>query len=88
MLKFEEKFEVGQIIKAFDFEPSPDRSESFIIGEIIDADNDEQGFMAYKVRQIVHIMGGKHYPDEVDTEAWIPMEVSFMDFDERITKVG
>ena len=86
MLKFENKFSIGQTIKAFDFEPLTDRLDSYIIGLIIDDNNNEHGFKAYKVEIIQHLMGDLEieYPEE-DKVAWIPMEVSFFDYDNRIT---
>lgn len=93
MLKFTDKFKVGDIIKAYDFEPRFDKDnllmpECYIIGEVLETDNTEHGFRAYKVRTIVHMFGGDSLSDEYNQDAWIPHQVSFGEFDNRITLHG
>jgi hypothetical protein len=85
MLKFEGKFEKGDVIKAFDFMPMDGRPDSFIIGKIIETDCVEHGYKSYKVVMYKHVINGKEYADEVGDVAWIPHEVSFMEYDNRIT---
>lgn len=87
MLKFTGKFKVTDIIRAYDFEPMEGCPESYIIGEVLETDNFERGFRAYKVRQIRHIVDGKEDKDERGTTAWIPHQVSMLEFDERIQLV-
>lgn len=88
MLKFEGKFKVGDIIKAYDFEPMSDRPDSFILGKVVEEKNDEHGFAAYKVIQIKHVVFGNELTEDANTEAWIPHQVSFMEYDNRIEKVA
>ena len=82
MLKFE-GFEVGQRIKAYDFKPFEGREENYVLGKII---------------EIVTHYGAKCYLIAVEedtmrkagarTEVFVPMEVAFMEYDERISLVG
>ena len=37
-LKFQNKFKVGDKIKAYDFEPMPDRPDRFVVGSVIKVD--------------------------------------------------
>ena len=85
MLKFEGQFKTGDVIRAYDFFPGrPDVADSFIIGRVVEDNNIEHGFKAYKVMQIEHIVAGEQIIEDRGTMAWIPMEVSFMEYDERI----
>ncbi len=89
MLKFEGKFKVGEVIQAYDFMPGrSDVADSFIIGRIVEDDNMEHGFKAYKVMQLEHIVAGEQMISDRGTMAWIPMEVSIMEYDNRIQKVA
>ena len=36
MLKFENTANVGDIIRAYDFEPMPDRPDSYLVGEVLE----------------------------------------------------
>ena len=87
MLKFEGKFQFGDQIKAFDFMPMPDRPDSYIIGTVIDTKCMENGFQSYKIVITKKVWGLHEYNDEVGDFAWIPHEVSFMEYDNRIQKV-
>ena len=88
MLKFEGKFKVGDIIKAYDFQPRPDVEDSFILGEILEGTCKEHGYNSFKVNIIRHVVGGDILVEDTNTEGWIPHGVSFGEFDDRITKVA
>lgn len=88
MLKFEGKFKVGEIIKAYDFMPMPDRPDSYIVGKIVDDYNVQHHFHAYKVEIIEQVWAGENDYSEVGGPAWIPHQVMFMEFDGRIEKVA
>lgn len=96
MLKFENCAEVGQKIKALDFQPMPGRRDSYLIGRVI-----EKGPMygqiddrvdvpkiyicdGYKVYVTDSVSGSDRYDMErLGTEMIVPFESSF-DFDERV----
>lgn len=85
MLKFEGKFQVGDIIRAYDFPPVFDREDCYIIVRIdrIADDFSEVPFKAYVgevLRDTCHERGGE--------TAYVPMEVGFIEFDERISLVS
>ena len=83
MLKFENTAQVGDYIKAFDFQPMPDRPDSFVSGRVIDKGMFE-GVAAYKVA--VH--EDSVFTDGSRLEVIVPFQVSFMEYDTRVTKVG
>lgn len=89
MLKFENVAEIGDTIKAFDFEPMPSREDSYLIGEVVakgmiyrSFDGVEYpDFKAYTVR----VTGG----DDNSRNGkllYVPFESS-MDYDGRVTLV-
>lgn len=88
MLKFEGKFKVGQVIKAYDFMPIPGRPDSYIIGKVVDDYNVQHHFHAYKVDIIEHVVFGVADSRDVGTEAWIPMECMMLEYDNRIQLVA
>lgn len=83
MLKFEALAEIGDTIKAFDFEPMSDRPDRFVIGEVIDKGMTEHGYAAYTVR----VTADSAFVENPRPEVLVPFQVSFMEYDERIQLV-
>ena len=84
MLKFEGKFKIGDKIKSYDFPPMPDRESSWLEGTIIDDFNTEHGFNSFKVVITKRIFSGTTDSEEIGDFAWVPHQVSFLEYDERI----
>lgn len=85
-LKFQNKFKIGDKIKAYDFEPSPGRPDRFVIGTVIkvDAESESQpGALGY------HIKVDDEEPkrDRIGKTVFIPYEMSGMEYDNRVTAV-
>ena len=74
-------FKVGQTIKAFDFMPMEGRPDRFVQGEIISIPQD-RGYHCYEVKADV---SSTFYDQGVSV--FVPMEMDFMEYDERITLV-
>lgn len=98
MLKFENVAEVGQIIKAFDFQPMTDRPDSYLIGEVIAKGpiyskmphHDREVYVCdgYTVRVIESVTSSEMYDSErVGAEMYVPFEMSITDFDNRVEVV-
>ena len=86
MLKFEGKFKVGQKIKAFDFMPTSDRPDSYLVGTVIDENCDEHGFKSFKVVITKRVFGGVEETAEIGDFGWVPQQVAFMEYDGRIVE--
>jgi hypothetical protein len=93
-LKFEGTFKVGDVIRAYDFEPMDGRGDSFIIGRVLEEKAEGIEYSAYVVEVTMSVRGGK-----VDDESkrltantgavtYVPHEISFDDHDNRIVRVG
>ena len=54
-LKFQNKFKVGDKIKAYDFEPMPDRPDRFVVGSVIKVDATAQSQPGALGLSLIHI---------------------------------
>jgi hypothetical protein len=81
MLKFENTAQVGQHIRAYDFEPMPDRSDRYVEGEVIERDVvREFGAIGYLIRVTKDAL----YDEGQRTEVFVPYGISFGEFDSRV----
>lgn len=77
MLKFEKIAKIGDIIRAYDFKGNTD---CFVEGVVFDI-NSEAGYKAFVIRCTKDIMG------RVGEIVYVPMEVSFLEYDSRIVNL-
>jgi hypothetical protein len=92
MLKFQNIAKVGQTIRAYDFKPMVGRSDCFVEGKVLAID-DSQGYKAFKIRVSKDVFDNKEftesgYGSRVTKEVFVPMEVSFMEYDARIINLS
>ena len=92
MLKFQNIAKVGQTIRAYDFKPMAGRADCFVEGEVLAIDN-SQGYKAFKIRVTKDVFDNKEYTafgygGRVTKEVFVPMEVSFMEYDARIINLS
>jgi hypothetical protein len=87
MMKFEDTAEVGDLIKAFDFQPMSDREDSYIVGHVTDKGLCENGYLAYTINVIHRVIGGDIDDSHPETHSYVPFEVFFMEYDERVSKI-
>lgn len=83
MLKFEALAKVGDTIKAFDFQPMPDREDRYVVGVVTARGMTKQGYVAYTIS----VTEDSAYERGMRREVYVPYETSFMDYDGRITLV-
>lgn len=90
MLKYEMTAEIGDVIKAFDFEPinDPAYPDRFLIGRVTakgtcEFDDGAPGFAAYTVE----VLESPEYPERVGATMYVPFE-TFMEYEGRVTKVA
>lgn len=92
MLKFENVASVGDIIRAYDFAPCAGRDDAFIEGVVIDDNNTESGFKAFKVKvtadkfQKYETKASKR--NRIGQYVFVPFETSFMEFDFRVINLS
>jgi len=88
MLKFENVAEIGDLIRAYDFEPIPDRPDTYVSGWV-----EKKGpiFVEIEEGREVYICDGYTIHCQYDTNGsregvkiHVPFEMGFTDFDGRV----
>lgn len=91
MLKFENIAKVGDIIRAYDFKPMYGRSDCYVEGKVV-AITSETGYKAFKIDCFSDFFDGKFRKgvrsSRVAKTVFVPMEVSFMEYDARIINLS
>lgn len=89
MLKFENTANVGEFIRAYDFKPMLGREDCFVEGQVVECDNTEHGYPAFKIRVSKEVFSGEHVNDNfVGRFVYVPHEVSFMEYDSRVINLS
>lgn len=90
-LKFENTAEIGDLIRAYDFEPMPDRPDTYVTGWV-----QEKGpiFAEIEPGRKIYICDGYTILCQYDTNGsregikiHVPFEMGFTDFDTRIVNL-
>ena len=91
MMKFERAAVVGDIIRAYDFKPMYGRPDCYVEGKVVAITN-ETGYKAFKIECINDFFDGKFRKgarsSRVAKTVFVPMEVSFMEYDGRIINLS
>ena len=86
-LKFENTANINDTIKAFDVEPMDGRKDKYIAGQVIDKGmvrvTDQGEFAAYTIQ-----VTDSHNPHRIGEIMYVPFEIDWDDFDNRITKIN
>lgn len=82
-LKFEDVANIGDKIKAYDFQPRRARENRFVVGTVIDKGfDDHMHAYIYKVR----VEEDTLFPENPRSVVGVPFEILF-DYDHRVQKV-
>lgn len=82
------KVENGDIIRGYDFKPMVGRDDCFIEGEVLDRNNNEMGYQAYKVRVTRDSWAEGDDKGRVGKEFFIPWRVSFSEYQGRVINLS
>jgi hypothetical protein len=103
MLKFENTANVGDVIKAYDFEPMSDRPDSYLIGRVMekgpiyvkynhaDPEDDRTVYMCdgYTVFVKESQTGSfEHDVERTGITMYVPFEMAMSDFDGRVEVIN
>jgi hypothetical protein len=89
MLKNSKLASVGDVIRAYDFKPMVGREDCFVEGEVVEANNKEHGYSAFKIVVSKEIFSGEKVTDHlVGKFVYVPHEVSFMEYEGRIINLS
>lgn len=92
MMKFEKVAKVGQTIRGYDFKPMAGRNDCYVEG-VVEGITNEMGYRAFKLTCTKDVFDGKEIAkrekgSRVGKIVFVPMEVSFMEFDARIINLS
>lgn len=87
MLKFENTAELGDRIRAYDFEPMPGRDDRFVEGVVIDKGYHPEGYKCYTILCDFDSSTDDATYSRVSHNVYVPMGCSFFEYDTRIQKV-
>jgi hypothetical protein len=89
MLKNARLATVGDVIRSYDFKPMVGREDCFVEGKVIEANNKEHGYSAFKILVSKEVFSGEKVTDNlVGKFVYVPHEVSFMEYDGRILNLS
>lgn len=84
MLKFENVAEVGNKIKAYDFQPRDGRPDYFLVGTVTNKGMTPLGFAGYTVT----VTESPEHTVREGIEMFVPFEVMFDEWDGRVSLVA
>lgn len=87
-LKFEKAAFPGDIIRGYDFKPMAGREDCYLEGKVLEVSN-EMGYKAFKILVSKEVFSGEVVTDHfVGKTVFVPLEVSFMEYDARIINLS
>lgn len=78
-----EGFKRGDIIRAWDFEPMPGRTNRYVTGPVLEVNRNgtpDMPFAHYRVEVVMDTA----FPTNPRPEVFVPMEMMMMDWDTRV----
>ena len=78
----------GDVIRAYDFKLMVGREDCFIEGEVLDTNNTENGYQAYKIRVVRDSWSDAKDAGRVGIEMFVPWRVDFSEFQGRIINLS
>ena len=91
MMKYENTAEIGDVIKAFDFEPMPGRGNCYVVGTVVSKGLTPNGYAAYGIEVTSRMWDGKMSISGTGDMVYVPfetmMEDMFPGYDNRVTKI-
>jgi len=89
--------QIKEIIRSYDFKPMVGRTDCFVEGEVLEVNNIECGYQAYKIRVTRDVFDGKEFNElaykEVEKHrvgdiVFVPWKVSFMEYQGRVINLS
>ena len=89
--------QIKDTIRAYDFKPMLGRTDCFVEGEVLETNNTENGYQAYKIRVTRDVFDGREFKElaykEVEKHrvgdiVFVPWKVSFMEYQGRVINLS
>jgi hypothetical protein len=78
--------EVGDLIRAYDFEPCPGRPDMYVVGIVRDIGWVRNEYIGYTIDCVYDTMFAGPITSRVGRTVYVPVQTS-MDYDGRVTKI-
>ena len=79
----------GDVIRGYDFKPMAGREDCYVEGEVLDRNDNTNGYQAYKIRVSKEVFSGKTVTDHLVGEiVYVPWKVSFMEYQGRVMNLS
>ena len=78
----------GDIIRAYDFKPMVGREDCFIEGQVLDVNNTDNGYQAYKILVTKDSWSDADDKGRLGIVMFVPWRVSFSEFQGRIMNLS
>jgi hypothetical protein len=86
----------NDIIRSYDFKPMVGRTDCFVEGKVLETNNTEAGYQAYKIRVTKDVFDGKEFTEvgykntgnRVGEIVFVPYRVSFMEYQGRVINLS
>jgi hypothetical protein len=85
-LKYENTAQVGELIRAYDHQPIPGRTDRFVEGLILTKGRTKHGFDAFTILVMHDSTFTKPDYNRINEHVYVPFE-SDMDYDGRVTVI-
>ena len=91
------KVKVGDYIRSYDFKPMVGREDCFVEGVVLETQNNDHGYQAYKIRVTKDVFDGKEFKEVAYKEVakhrvgeivFVPWRVSFMEYAGRVINLS
>ena len=88
-MKHENKANIGDTIRAYDFLPREGVNDCYIQGKVIEKGTcDNKYYQCYKISLTKRISNGKDITPDTSNKIWyVPFEIDFDEHDTRVTKI-
>lgn len=78
----------GDVIRAYDFKPMVGREDCFIEGQVLDTNNTDNGYQAYKILVTKDSWSDAQDKGRLGIVMFVPWRVSFSEFQGRIMNLS
>lgn len=83
---------VGDIIRGYDFKPMAGRNDCYVEGTVVETNNMENYYQAYKIAVTKDVFDGQEQPigehSRVGKFVFVPYRVDFMEYPGRVMNLS
>ena len=81
------KFNTGDIIRAYEFQPMAGRNDCYHEGRVVEVNNREHGYSAYLIEVTRHVFDGQPESFRAGLQVVVPHVVHFREYAHRVVAI-